>query len=185
MIKIGDRGVEVKKLQNMMVRQGYLKDEEDIDSIFGPKTKKAVTEFQKDYGLKIDGIVGAETSREIMFLKYPNFSSKEFRCKCNGKYCNGFPRQIDEDLIAVLQRIRNKIGMPIVISSGLRCPRHNNLSGGVRDSLHLRGKAADIKAKGISVRDLGKVVVETNTHGGCGISYESFVHLDTGAKRMW
>jgi hypothetical protein len=185
MISIGARGTKVRSLQEMLVKEGYLPDKREIDSIFGPKTRAAVVEFQKNNKLKVDGIVGDETSREIMFLKYQNFNSHEFKCKCRGAYCDGFPAKIDEDLVTQLQRIRNSLKRPVIITSGLRCERHNINSGGVKSSLHLKGRAADIRSPGVSVKELGKLVVDINSHGGCGISYDSFVHLDTGSKRIW
>jgi hypothetical protein len=36
---------------------------------------------------------------------------------------------------------------PIIINSGFRCPRVNALVGGVRNSQHLQGQAADIRPK--------------------------------------
>ena len=43
----------------------------------------------------------------------------------------------------LLQPIRDAIGGPIIISSGWRCPRLNELVGGVGNSWHLSGRAAD------------------------------------------
>lgn len=45
--------------------------------------------------------------------------------------------------INILEPLREKFG-PIVVSSGFRCQRVNNLVGGVRASQHTRGEAADI-----------------------------------------
>lgn len=44
----------------------------------------------------------------------------------------------------VLQPAREAFGKPIVISSGYRCPALNSRVGGVSDSRHLLGMAADI-----------------------------------------
>lgn len=52
-IKIGDRGTEVKTLQQKL---GVT-----ADGIFGTKTRIAVMDFQRKYGLTPDGIVGAKT----------------------------------------------------------------------------------------------------------------------------
>ena len=68
-----------------------------------------------------------------------NFSKYEFACKCG---C-GFD-DIAPNLIKVLQKLRDKFGKPIYISSGCRCPKHNVEVGGVPDSQHTRGKASDI-----------------------------------------
>lgn len=52
-IKLGDRGDEVKKLQKLL----HLLD----DGIFGKLTQEAVKNFQKEHGLFADGIVGPKT----------------------------------------------------------------------------------------------------------------------------
>ena len=43
----------------------------------------------------------------------------------------------------VLQPLRDRFG-PIRITSGLRCPRLNKAVGGVENSQHLKGEAADL-----------------------------------------
>lgn len=47
--------------------------------------------------------------------------------------------------INVLEPLRTLVGHPIVINSGYRCPFLNNLVGGIEDSQHLCGQAADIR----------------------------------------
>lgn len=47
---------------------------------------------------------------------------------------------------AVLDPLREKYGKPITVNSGYRCPDLNRAVGGVRDSQHMKGEAADISA---------------------------------------
>ena len=47
-------------------------------------------------------------------------------------------------LAAYLDDIRAKFGKPILISSGYRCPMLNKAVGGVVNSQHLKGLAADL-----------------------------------------
>lgn len=47
-------------------------------------------------------------------------------------------------LAAYLDDIRTKFGKPILISSGYRCPMLNKAVGGVVNSQHLKGLAADL-----------------------------------------
>lgn len=47
----------------------------------------------------------------------------------------------------VLEPLRVKFGAPITVTSGYRCPELNKAVGGAADSQHMRGEAADIKAK--------------------------------------
>lgn len=44
----------------------------------------------------------------------------------------------------VLEPLRQYVGEPIIISSGYRCPKLNKLVGGVTNSQHTTGQAADI-----------------------------------------
>lgn len=48
--------------------------------------------------------------------------------------------------VEVLQPIRDAWGKPIVVTSGYRCPALNKAVGGVANSQHIYGQAADIKA---------------------------------------
>ena len=57
-IKLGCKGEAVKTLQTALNKYGYnLK----VDGAFGTKTEAAVKDYQKKYGLSVDGIVGAKT----------------------------------------------------------------------------------------------------------------------------
>ena len=50
----------------------------------------------------------------------------------------------------VLEPLRTFTGKPIVISSGYRCPALNRAVGGVSQSQHLRGEAADLHLPSIA-----------------------------------
>jgi len=58
-LKYGASGSPVKKLQILLTGLGYSCG--NVDGIFGSKTSRAVSDFQKDYGLSVDGIVGSAT----------------------------------------------------------------------------------------------------------------------------
>ncbi|GAH60994.1 unnamed protein product, partial [marine sediment metagenome] len=72
-----------------------------------------------------------------------NFNLSEFECPC-GK-CKA--KRISLILITKLQQLRDRIGEPIFITSGCRCPIYNKKIGGHSKSPHLLGKAADIQVK--------------------------------------
>ena len=57
-VKYGDSGTNAKIVQQMLNRNGY---KLDVDGIFGDNTLAAVNDFQKKYGLAVDGIVGQDT----------------------------------------------------------------------------------------------------------------------------
>ena len=58
-----------------------------------------------------------------------------------------------------LDVIREKVGKPILISSGFRCPVLNKAVGGVANSQHLKGLAADLTCA--DMESLEKVLRET------------------------
>ena len=57
----GSKGEEVKKLQEALIKAGYDVGNTKADGSFGPKTQAAVLKYQKDNGLKVDGIAGKNT----------------------------------------------------------------------------------------------------------------------------
>lgn len=61
-LKNGDKGTEVKKMQQRLVELGYLNA---ADSIFGVRTYNAVTAFQRKNNLTADGIAGKLTLNRL------------------------------------------------------------------------------------------------------------------------
>lgn len=64
-LKRGDSGSEVKKMQNQLIAHGYPLEKYGADGDFGAETETAVKKFQKDRGLVPDGIVGKMTHAEL------------------------------------------------------------------------------------------------------------------------
>lgn len=110
------------------------------------------------------------------------FQLSEFQCKC----CGALPPQgIDGKmlkLLEVLDSIRDSIGEPIIITSGYRCPSHNAAVGGVSNSLHVAGCAADIICPSVGVNDGVKLLGNiARRFGANGVGYyykQGFVHVD-------
>lgn len=67
-----------------------------------------------------------------------DFDSSEFMCPCG---CKTFVK--NDDLVYKLQKIRDRLGKPITVTSGTRCTIHDREVGGVGES-HINGCAADI-----------------------------------------
>ena len=63
LLKKGDKGDQVKALQQNLILLGYLTGE--ADGQFGPATKAAVTAFQAASGLRADGQAGEKTLEAI------------------------------------------------------------------------------------------------------------------------
>ena len=65
----------------------------------------------------------------------------------------GIDNSPTQDIVATLtktaqglERIRGVLGVPMIISSGYRCPALNAAVGGAHDSQHVLGQAADFTA---------------------------------------
>lgn len=59
-LRIGSKGPAVGRLQRNLAGLGYMKNSE-IDNDFGPRTKRAVENFQRDNNIRVDGLAGPET----------------------------------------------------------------------------------------------------------------------------
>ena len=57
----GSKGEDVKKMQQALINAGYSVGSAGADGSFGPDTEKAVLRYQKNNGLKTDGIAGNNT----------------------------------------------------------------------------------------------------------------------------
>lgn len=64
-LKKGSKGAEVRALQTLLIQKGYPLPKFGADGDFGNETLAAVKAFQKDHGLKVDGIVGPETIKAL------------------------------------------------------------------------------------------------------------------------
>ena len=62
----GSKGTDVKELQSKLAQLGYAVG--TVDGKFGAKTESAVRNFQKDHGLRVDGLAGTQTIKEIKSL---------------------------------------------------------------------------------------------------------------------
>lgn len=61
----GDTGEAVKELQDNLILLGYSCGNSGLDGIFGEATENAVKQFQKEYGIGVDGISGYQTLSAI------------------------------------------------------------------------------------------------------------------------
>lgn len=166
----------------------------NIDGKWGSKSKNAVKAFQKEYGLTADGVVGEKTIKALKQaitygmptkttkkdwwkdIKY--FEKKEFACKCGGKYCKGYPAEMNEKVVKMADKVRKHFGAAVTVSSGLRCAKHNANIGGVTNSRHKLGKAIDFCVAGkTSAEVLAYVKKQSDIRYTYAIN-DRFVHMD-------
>lgn len=103
-----------------------------------------------------------------------HFKVKEFACKDKSPIVF-----VDDYLAVILEIARKKINKPIVITSGYRTVSHNQKVGGAKYSYHMRGMAADIRANGVTPKELAKVLNSIVPNSGGIIVYDNWVHFDT------
>ena len=60
-----------------------------------------------------------------------------------------------------LQPIRDKLGKPMIITSGFRCYQLNKAIGGAINSQHTKGQAADFHVNGMSISDVIDFIVKS------------------------
>jgi N-acetylmuramoyl-L-alanine amidase len=203
-LRKGDTGEEVKELQRLLSSQGFKVGE--IDGIFGKDTLTAVLKFQTKFlgAGQADGVVGPKTwaalegnlplddglpgavpasgvkvykkGADVQLSK--NFHLSEYACKCS--QCSTVV--VDHGHVANLQRLRDKLGRPINITSGYRCENHNAAVGGVKNSEHVQGSATDLVVNGMSP---AAVANAAENFDGLG-RYAGFTHVDSrGYKARW
>ncbi|MBU9720845.1 MULTISPECIES: N-acetylmuramoyl-L-alanine amidase [Bacillaceae] len=64
-LRRGDRGEQVRRLQESLMEAGQSLPRYGADGIFGSETENGVLEFQRKHGLAVDGIAGPETLQKL------------------------------------------------------------------------------------------------------------------------
>jgi len=111
--------------------------------------------------------------------RWPSFSPREMASKREGEL------MVDEDAMDKLQALRAKLGRPVIITSAYRSRAHNKAVGGAAESLHMQGKAFDVR---MDNHDPGEFEVAAREVGFTGFGYypkQGFMHIDTGRPRFW
>lgn len=112
-----------------------------------------------------------------------NFTVKEFACKDGSDAVFVAPR-----LVMVLQSIRSHFGKAVNIHSGYRTPAYNAKVGGVEQSQHTYGTAADISITGVTPAQVAAYARSIMPDwGGVGIyAKQGFTHVDVrDVKADW
>lgn len=107
-----------------------------------------------------------------------NFKVKEFACNDGSDTV-----LISDDLVEILQKIRDHFRVAVTINSGYRTSTYNKKVGGATNSQHVKGTAADIVAKGVdplTVAQYAEYLMPNS--GGIGV-YQTFTHVDVRANR--
>lgn len=109
-------------------------------------------------------------------MNWRHFQLNEFACHCG---CG--QNLIDHQFVTELDELRHRLGYPLVITSGYRCPDHNaKVSSTGRTGPHVAGRAADIgvdRTRAYEVLQTALLMKFT----GIGVQQKGgarFIHLD-------
>lgn len=101
------------------------------------------------------------------------FSSEELACHHCG--VNG----ATQALCDALDQFRETAGKPVIVDDAYRCPVHNKAVGGVPDSQHVLGEAADIRIDGLTATQLYEIALKVLAIHGIGRDdHENYLHVD-------
>lgn len=104
---------------------------------------------------------------------------------------NGRVGKMDPELVTHLMDIQDVLGLDnptFEVLSAYRSPQtqaylRRRGARVAKRSMHLQGRAIDIRIKGVKMRDLRDAALALKS-GGVGL-YSRFVHYDTGPRRQW
>lgn len=82
---------------------------------------------------------------------------------------------MDRTFMKRLDKLREKVGVPLYVTSGFRCNFHNAYVNGARYSKHREGIAADLTTDKISMDELE---ASAKALGFYVIKHEDFCHID-------
>ena len=93
------------------------------------------------------------------------------------------------DIMAAAHNLMD-VSEPYMLLSGYRSPQTNAMlrsqsSGVARNSLHMRGQAADLRLDGRSVSQMARAAAACRAGGVGRYSGSNFVHMDCGPIRTW
>jgi uncharacterized protein YcbK (DUF882 family) len=99
---------------------------------------------------------------------------------------------IEQILLDLLHQVKSELGTDghYEVIGGYRSPKTNNMlrqrtTGVAKKSLHMQGRAIDVRIPGVSTQRLREAAADLR-RGGVGYYAKSnFVHIDTGRPRTW
>jgi uncharacterized protein YcbK (DUF882 family) len=105
---------------------------------------------------------------------------------------DGTVRAIDPRLLDLLVRLRQRLGTsaPYEVVCGYRSPETNAMMAAMSDgvaagSLHMYGKAVDMRVPGRGLRQVNRAALSLKAGGVGYYPHSDFVHVDTGSVRHW
>lgn len=178
----------------MNQRRSFLKSSVVLASALGvPAIARAAAALPYERTLRLYNTHTGESLRSIFWAegKFLPDALKDIN-QLLRDHRNNSVAPIDPELLVLIDRVSAQFGSQHVLHviSGYRSPASNRLlaehSGGVAThSLHMEGKAIDVRLPGRDLASLRKAALAARG-GGVGYYPDSqFVHMDTGRLRSW
>ena len=167
----------------VLVEMAFIQNPSDAELLrnrqddFARAIARGVTDYISGGIIKPPAVAGkAPEINPASWMLSDHFAANEFACHCCGQGGTGMnPR-----LIELLEQLRANIGgLSLHINSGYRCPSHNAEVGGVPNSQHVLGTAADVAVPdGMSFGDF-QWYVDQLPFDGIGLyPHQDFCHVD-------
>ncbi len=119
-----------------------------VDGVAGAQTTAAIRDFQRGYAfatLVAGGGVGPRTQAALRTaIRRGGRCSQHFAFRAFRSPGSGWIK-LDRALARALETYRAALGEPVAVRSGYRDPAWNAGHGGLPDSQHLQGRAADVE----------------------------------------
>jgi len=117
---------------------------------------------------KTAGLIGGGVFAVVTWFTAAEFASPDLKD-------SGY--EMDSTFVYMLDSARTIAGIPFEINSGYRSTAHNKLVGGVSNSAHTEGFAADIKVKNSNERKIILSALQKAGFNRFGIG-RTFIHVD-------
>jgi uncharacterized protein YcbK (DUF882 family) len=125
-----------------------------------------------------EGLYNSESIKELNWLLRCPYTDRQY--------------PIDIKTLEFLDRVVTRLGSnnEVHVISGYRSPQYNKylISQGHRvakHSLHMEGRALDIRIPGISLADIRRTALSLRLGGVGYYPRDDFIHIDSGAVRAW
>jgi uncharacterized protein YcbK (DUF882 family) len=147
-------------------------------------TERVLSVYNLHTGEKLKSVYWSQGLYDLQALAEINYVLRDFR--------TGEIKPIDTGLLDLLHSLHSILGSGdmLHVVSGYRSPETNARlrefdSGVAGKSLHIEGKAADIRLPGCSLKSLHKAAVALQVGGVGYYPSHDFVHVDVGRVRYW
>jgi uncharacterized protein YcbK (DUF882 family) len=135
-------------------------------------------------GEKLDMIYWVEGEYIKESLKEINYFMRDWR--------QNSTVNIDTRAMDIMAASHNLMGVtePYMLLSGYRSPKTNAMlrsrsRGVAKNSLHMKGQAADLRLKSRSVGQISRAAASVSAGGVGRYTSSNFVHMDSGPIRSW